>query len=57
MTVQQLQEAHRKALERNNWKESVMSRLFARNFDALPLVQVGKCMECGGRAKITCQYH
>jgi hypothetical protein len=57
MTAQQIMDAHLTAMQRADWEDSIMSRLFERMFNALPLDQVGECMECGGRAKITCQYH
>lgn len=57
MTAQQIIDAHLKAMERADWDDSIMSRLFERMYNALPLDQVGECMECGCRAKITCQYH
>lgn len=57
LLIQDLQQRHLAIIEANNWEETPESRELARQFNALPLHDVGECWECGGKASITCQYH
>lgn len=57
LSPEELKKRHLEIIRENDWRENDESMEIARQFRKLPVEIVGECMECGGKAKITCQYH
>jgi hypothetical protein len=55
--ARELQAQHLEILQNNNWEETAESLEITNRFNTMPINIIGECMECGCKAKITCQYH
>lgn len=53
--LETLEEKHLELVKANDWKETPESREVAAEYFSSNYSK--ECMECGGWAKITCQYH